>query len=208
MIDKLNFIEVKQHYNQREEMHEQLRQDFQVGNINSYVENALGILDGRGNYSASEHGLGSLILSETSSSRVFQLAKDLDGCIKTSHIPTIIYKSNISYLKISVGSEMAMMLRPNDFWVGNVRTIWAHLLVKHDWKKLKANEELNLYKDNDRTSEMEYRVWRDLYLSAETNLSKIAELGTETAKKQKISHGKFKFLWADAIASYLYNNVR
>lgn len=205
MIDQLDFKEIREHYDRRKETHRLLRNEFDVANINSYVRLALGIEDARGNYSASEHGLGPLILAEPNSNSVFRLAQELERCTKKSHIPEIIYRWRIPYLKISVGSEMGMMLRPNDFWVGNARTIWAHLLLKHEWRLSIANEELELYRDSDRTSEMDYQVWRYLYLAAERNLSIIAEMGNEEAANQGVEPGEFKFLWADTIASGLYN---
>ncbi len=83
MINVLDFSEIKGYYDLRKNMHEQLRRDFISGDVNSYVGNALGINDSRGNYSASEHGLGQSILAETSANRVFRLAQDLEKCIKS-----------------------------------------------------------------------------------------------------------------------------
>jgi len=34
------------------------------------------------------------------------------------------------------------MLNPRRYWVTNVRTIWAHLLVKHNDDVCRANDEL------------------------------------------------------------------
>jgi len=172
--------------------------------MTQYVRLALGITDANANYSAAEHNLGPKILSESTPERVFELAQALDACKKKSHVPDIIYRHGILYLKISVGSEMAMMLRPDDFWVGNVRTIWAHLLLKHKWNYDRANEELELYKDSDRDSEMDYRVWRDLYLATESSLATLVSLSNIEAQRQSVVPGRYKFLWADAIANGLY----
>ena len=205
MINELDFNEIREHYDLRQEMHEFLRNEFLAENIDSYVRNAIGVDGNRGNYSASEHGLGPSILGESTPNSVFRLAQDLNRCTKDSHIPDIIYRRRIPYLKISVGSEIAMMLRPNDFWVGNVRTIWVHLLLKHDWNRRLANEELDLYRDSDRSSEMDYRIWRDIFLSLKPSLLRICELGNEEAITQGVAPGELRFLWADAIASNLYN---
>lgn len=89
--------------------------------------------------------------------------------------------------------------------LGNVRTIWVHLLLKHEWNRRLANEELELYRDNDRNSEMNYRIWRDIYLSLKPSLLKICEMGNKEAIRQSVEPGELKFLWADAIASSLYN---
>ena len=72
----------------------------------------------------------------------------------------MIYERSISYLKISVGSEIAMMLKPDIHWVGNKRTIWSHLLVKHGMNQRPANQELRLYYARDDDSEMDYSLWQ------------------------------------------------
>ncbi len=47
-----------------------------------------------------------------------------------------------------------MMLRPKRYWVGNVRTIWSHLVIKHGMDQRRANTELQLCYDGERESEM------------------------------------------------------
>ena len=112
------------------------------------------------------------------------------------------------YLRISIGSEIAMMLNPDKYWVGNVRTIYSHLLLKHNGNQQRTDEELQLYREPDgsRPSEMEYKIWRDLYLPLENSLKSIAVMGDSEAKKQGSSKEQYKFLWADAICSMLYSD--
>ena len=111
------------------------------------------------------------------------------------------------YLRISLGSEIAMMLNPDKYWVGNIRTIYSHLLLKHNGNSMTANEELRLYREPDgsRPSEMEYKIWRDLYLSLDSSLKQIANIGNEEAKKQGAPVGEHVYMWADAISSHLYS---
>jgi hypothetical protein len=97
-----------------------------------------------------------------------------------------------------------MMLKPSEFWVANVRTIWAHLLIKHGDNYNYANEELTLYRDQERGSEMDYQIWSDIHNSLETSQTRLHDLGIVEAEKQKVNVGKLKYLWADAIANEIY----
>lgn len=205
MLSHVSIEEIKEHYLVRELTHKELVNLFRTKQIDKYARLAIGVAKSTGNYSAYEHGLGPDILAENTVDRLFNLAEELFACKSANHIPNIIYKFKLPYLKISVGSEMAMMLRPNDFWVGNVRTIWSHLLIKHHRDYSRANEELELYKDSDRTSEMDYQIWRDIYLSLQPSLDELINMGNEKAAQSNIKPGSLKYMWADAIASALYD---
>ncbi len=205
MLSHVSIEEIKEHYLTRELTHKELLNLFKTKQLEKYARLAIGITKSTGNYSAHEHALGPNILEENTAERIFNLAEELFACKSANHIPNIIYKFKLSYLKISVGSEMAMMLRPNVFWVGNVRTIWTQLLTKHNCNYNRANEELELYKDSDRTSEMDYQIWRDIYLSLQKSLDELIKLGNEKAAQQNVKPGSLKYLWADAIASALYD---
>ena len=107
-------------------------------------------------------------------------------------------------MKISVGSEMAAMLRPDQNWVTNVRTVYSSLLLRHQGYVIRANEELSLYRDQDRDSEMDYAIWRDFHQHLGDDLLQLATLGNRVAATQEIEPGGISFLWADAIANELY----
>lgn len=203
-IEHIAMVNVRSHYDDRVKIHKILKSRFMSNKVKDYVNLALGIEDHRGNYSASEYKLGAQILMENTPSSVFSLAQKLFSCKLVAHIPKTIYNANTQYIKIGVGSEMAAMLRPESFWVGNVRTIWTHLLIKHDWDYDNVKEELQLYKNNDISSEMAYQIWRDIYLSMEPNLSKLVEIGNKSASQNGVKPGRLKYLWADAIANELY----
>ena len=115
-----------------------------------------------------------------------------------------IYSARIPNLKISVGSEIAMMVRPETFWVANTRSIWAHLLVKHSFDYVKANEELRLYRDPERSSEMDYRLWKSIYIVMEKDLIRLGQLGETEAIAQKVKRGEDRNIWFDAIANAIY----
>lgn len=204
ILQRLNFVDVRELYDERMCVHHRIKTEFKQGNTGQYAQLALGIMDSRGNYSAAEHGLGPKILSLSPESRVFKLAQQLYECKSPKQIPDVVFQAGIKFLKISVGSEMAAMLRPGTFWVTNVRTIWAHLLIKHADDVKKANEELKLYRDPERTSEMDYRIWSDIHVKLDVALTRLVELGKEEADQQKVEPGTFTYLWADAIANSLY----
>jgi hypothetical protein len=205
MITELNFQRVRERYDARLNSHLSLRTQYAGGIVNAstYIASALGITDAHANYSASEHNLGPLILGESGPERIFQLAQRLGVC-QRNHVPRVIYEAEIPYLKISVGSEIAMMLRPDEIWVGNRRTYWTHILVKNDWRRGPANEALELFRENEPNAEMDYRVWQYLYLDIAKSLEEVATRGEELAKLHNIEPGHYKFLWADAIATSLY----
>jgi hypothetical protein len=205
IIAELDISGVREHYQSRERTHTTLRKLFDAGAVEDYVNLALGITNPAGNYSASEHGLGPRILDENSHQDVFNLATEIEVCPNTHHLPDLIYRHRLPYLKISVGSEIAMMLKPKVHWVGNVRTIWSHLLIKHKGTRSRANQELKLYRDDQRDSEMDYLIWRDIYIALEPNILTVGRLASEAAAAHNVTPGPLRFMWSDAVASYLFD---
>lgn len=204
---EIDMHDVKAHYMRRKKISSNLIELLENAAEQEYVELAVGITDPLANYSAYEHRLGPRILNNNSISSVFNLALRMSSKnLKITHLPKTIYDANLPYLKISVGSEIASMLQPNKFWIGNVRTIWSHLVIKHkgDWEK--ANEELELYRIGDVSSEMNYQIWRDIYLSMEHSLNVIESVSYVLAKQDAIKPGKLKFIWIDAVCSALYES--
>lgn len=174
----------------------------------AYVPLALGITNNAGNYSAAEHGLGKRIIASNTPTAVFGLAEALFRCSSSRKIPKLIYDQNLKYLKISVGSEMSMMLKPNKFWVANVRTIWAHLLIQTGDDYQRANDALSVYRTSadETNSEMEYSKWSEIHALLETSLKHLYTLGVKEAERQKVLPGEYLYLWADTIANALYTN--
>jgi hypothetical protein len=127
-------------------------------------------------------------------------------CADPKQVVDTIYAARIPYLKIGVGSEIAMMVRPEAFWVANTRSIWAHLVLKHGFSYGRANEELRLYRDPERTSEMDYRLWKAIYLVMAPDLIRLGELGDSEAERQGVAPGKKRNIWYDAIANELYED--
>ncbi len=206
-IYDLDMEAVRNHYFVREQAHRRGRELFEAGDVTGFVNLALGITEDAGNYSAAEHGVGPRILSASPSAArdVFALATTIWGCPNTNHLPTIIYRPAINYLKISIGSEIAMMLKPDCHWVGNKRTIWSHLLVFHQMDQRRANEALRLYYARDDDSEMDYEVWRDLYLRVGPDLLALGAMATAAAENQGVQPGALRYMWPDAVATFLFD---
>jgi hypothetical protein len=200
----LDMNDVRAHYQRRSAVSKKLTRLLKSSNAKPFADLALGISDVDGNYSAAEHGLGPQILATRPATAVLELGKRLAVCDEPKQMVDTIYGAKIPNLKISVGSEIAMMVRPETFWVANTRSIWAHLLVKHSFNYARANEELRLYRDPERTSEMDYRLWKAIYLDMEKNLIRLGEIGAAEAIAQKVTKGRGRNIWLDAIANAIY----
>jgi hypothetical protein len=204
ILDQLEMQSVAKHYDERLSVSEHLRKLLKHGDAKQFALVALGISEPHANYSAKEHGLGPRILSAVRPTAVLNLATKLAQSATPLEMVESIYRENIPYLKISVGSEIAMMIEPEKFWVANTRSVWAHLLVKHKFDYRKANEELKLYRDDDEDSEMAYKKWKAIYFEMRSNLVELGRRVEKRAAKQKISVGAAKNIWFDAIANALY----
>lgn len=202
---EIDLAQVREHYDRRCSAANDIKRLLNENSVTDFVDLALGISNPIGNYSANEHELGPQVLNNNSPESVFRLASQLNSPgLNVNHLPRTIYDSNISYLKIGVGSEIACLLQPKRFWVCNVRTLWSHLVIKHkgDWEK--ANEELDLYRIGDVSSEMNYQIWRDIYLSMSETLSEINRVSLIWSQEQQVQSGDLQYLWIDALCNALY----
>jgi hypothetical protein len=78
-----------------------------------------------------------------------------------------------------------------------------HLVDKH--KNLSdAERELELYHDDDTSSEMAYTNWQALHADLAASMPRIAEESAQLARRGRVVPGPITFLWADAISDYLY----
>lgn len=194
---------VREHYLRRIAIGKELN-NLLSRNSKKYVPLALGITEIDGNYSASDHDLGPKILSERTPAVILKLAKVLASCKSHQAMLNFIYSAAVPWLKVSVGSEIAMLLKPATFWVANTRTVWAHLLLKHDFDYEVANEALRLYRIEDPSSEMAYKIWKAIYMEMESSVIAFTALGNKEAQLQKVKPGEQQNLWFDAIANELY----
>lgn len=207
ILDTLDWSAVRGQYDLRLKASNDLARLYASKAANKFAELALGISDPDGNYSAAEHGLGPRILDANwnSEQRVFDLAGSFASLTDARIVPELIRRAHLKYLQIGVGSEISAMINPKMCWVANTRTIFTHLLIKHGDNVGKANEELRLYRDSDASSEMTYELWSYIHAELDVALTRIAKLGNEQSRKAKIEPGGSTYLWADAIASYLYD---
>jgi hypothetical protein len=204
MLSHLDMKEAHDHCKKRLAIHQQLAKFLYSDDDESFVRLVLGISDTAGNYSASEYQAGNIIVQANGAQANIDLAKKLDNCSAPAKIPDIITNSRLSYLKISVGSEMSIMLLPSKFWTANVRTVWASLLIKYGDNYEAANEDLALYRSSSSESAMDYSVWAAMHPTLEIPLSRLYHLGVEEANRQNVKPGRQTYLWADAIADMLY----
>jgi hypothetical protein len=197
---------VADHYNKRLEASERLKKLYDESSADAFARSALGISEPDCNYSANEHKLGPRILSLVKPVDVLNLAQQLMHCDSPQTMIEAIYKRNIRYLKVSVGSEIAMMLNPEKYWVANTRSAWAHLLIKYNFNYKTANEALRLYRDQDDDSEMAYRKWKAIYFDMRPDMIELGNRGDQQAKAKGLEIGSARNIWIDAIANALYEN--
>jgi hypothetical protein len=205
-LDKLDWNEVRSQYDNRIRIHRQLLKLYQNNNLSQFVDLLLGVSNPAGNYSADEHKLGPQIIANNSNAKdqVVTLARKFIDLTTARTVPELIRNAAIRYLKIGVGSEASCMVNPKICWVANTRTIWTHLVIKHADNFAKANEELRLYRSQDDTSEMAYRIWAEIHRELAASMTRIAEEGERLARAASVAPGSIKYLWADAIANALY----
>lgn len=210
MIERLDMSRVKNHYDERLRCHKRLFSLLNNDAEDEYLNLALGISDPCGNYSASEHHLGDSILVNNTHHSIINLARSFLNEDNPRRMLISIQNANLFSLKISVGSEMAMMLKPNVFWVGNVRTIWTHLLCRHNYNLALANEELHLYRTQNPDGQMYYPIWSEIYrlmnVQNNSSIDSVCNTANEVALIQNIESGALKYMWFDAIASSLYDS--
>jgi hypothetical protein len=54
---------------------------------------------------------------------------------------------------------------------------------------------------------MEYRVWKDIYGLMKRSIAEVRAEGNAVATEQGVEPGPLPFLWFDAIANSLYDNL-
>jgi hypothetical protein len=206
ILDTVDWQTVRDHYDERIASHERLVQLHDDHLVEPFFRLAMGIENNNGNYSAAEHGIGPRVASENSNAyqRVFDLAAQLRAVTQGRDVPALVRAAGIRYLAVGVGSELSCMVNPDVCWVANTRTIWTHLVVKHAGNIGRADEELRLYRNGDTSSEMAYRIWAQIHRELDKPMSSIAKMGADLADQEGLEPGPSKYIWADAIANYLY----
>jgi hypothetical protein len=212
-LSKLDTDEVLRHYEKRSLFSQRLNVCFQQHNQKpqfiekKFIELALGLADPVGNDAAVRCKLGEKITRvPDAASRLFRLAKRIhDERPKAQALVQVINEEHIQYVNIAVGSEMAMMLCPDDYWATNLSIIWAYEYAKRNCTSDYANKMLTKYLDtlNDRyrgpsVSKHYCTAWDILYPKLKLNLDKIGEVPKEPP-------GSLRNVWNDAVATVLFD---
>jgi len=207
ILDNLDWGTIRQNYDRRMAVHKLLIGRLDKRDARNFAKLALGIDDPDGNYSAHEHSLGGKVLAFNGPDpwpMVLDLGAELREVARGTDVPTRVRAARISYLGISVGSEMACMLQPGVCWITNSRSVWYFLLEKHGGDYAKADEELKLYHTGQQGSEMDYDLWAALPPRLGPKLKNLASEGARESKASGVAPGPQIYLWADAIANQLY----
>lgn len=201
----LDWDAVRAGYDARAACHRRLIKLHRANRPQAFVQVALGIADAVGNFSASQYALGPKILASNTRApeRVQELAGQFGQLESAQRVPPLVRGAALSYLGISVGSELSCMMNPQVCWIANVRTIWTHLLVKHDDSIDTANEALQYYRAED-SGEMAYKIWRDIHRELDTAMTRIGDRAEHLAQRAGIEPGPLKYLWADSVADAMY----
>lgn len=207
ILREVDWSEVKSQYQMRSKISAELRTLMNDGQVRKFAELAIGISDDAGNYSAAEHPRikASIPTNLNWMGRVFNLAKEFIPLKNASEVPQLIDRANLDYLKISVGSELSCMMNPKVCWVCNVRTIWTHLA----WTRGpgEAEELLKAFRIGDSDSEMAYSNWSvGFHPDLGGSLTEVSEEGKKLSLAANVPPGELTFLWADAIASHVYDD--
>ena len=120
---------------------------------------------------------------------------------EANELRDVLFQRNPLFgLGISIGSEIACMLKPDTFCVTNVRTVYTEAYsrtgsIEH------ANELIELYRDK-KQSEIDYNVWVKLHpFVGEKLRGLITHIeNVDITKEQK----QYPYLYADCIASSLF----
>ena len=210
-IEQLNIETLKEHFEIRVQLHKDLQNMLEPKNVKQdytdFLNLALGISDRYGNFSANEHGLGELILAHNTNESIIKLVGKLRLAEDPKQIPDFIYDANLPYLKISVGSEIALMLQPNLFWVANIRTLWTDFLVSQNYNLKNTNEQLKLYRQATREdSALEYKYWRSEYTKMTNKIGALVDEAYPISHSLQIDTNKYKYIWFDCLANAMYEN--
>ena len=205
-LNQFNYIDfraVHDEYDRRLAIGREMNRLLEKRDARGFAGLALGIRDGAANYAASTHQLGPKILRAGRESRVVDLAGRLKDAENAEAVLLAIRSAGIPWLKIGVGSEMAMMLSPERHWAVNIRTVcWHQLTIDGDnWKSLADQKELYA---RGLESEIDYSLWESLFPELRGSLRRLYKLGSMAARRTGPDPGDKTYLWADALASRMF----
>ena len=205
-LNNLDWKEVASHFRNRVKTSQELLKLHDDKKSNAFAELAIGASNSAGNYSAAEHPVLMAGIAENRNweQRVYDLATRFRPLTDAGGVPSVIHAAQIGYLQISVGSELSCMVNPEICWVCNVRTIWTYIAWTRNPQD--AEEQLKLFRLGSSYSEMAYINWAEpFHPMLGAPLLEIAAEGRARASRGDLDVVPgYRFLWADAIASYAY----
>lgn len=210
-LKELDFAEINDHFYTRIEVHQRIKDLFQkledFEDKKYFTEFILGLHDVHANYSANSphlHVGGETIIKGNLIS-VYDRVIALVHCLlnsETDELRDVLFRRNPLFgLGISIGSEIACMLKPDTFWVTNIRTVYTEAYLRTGSIEL-ANELIGLYRGG-RQSEIDYNIWVKLHPFVGEKLRELITHieTTYIPKEQK----QYPYLYVDCIASSLFD---
>lgn len=197
----LDWPTVRACYKARTAAAKELRALYDGDDHDSFARYALGMVDPAANYSAHDWVLGPKIIGNNlrATARLHDLATELLAARNPRKVTSLIRAAGLAYCKVGVGSELSCLLAPDVYWVCNARSLWTHLLVRHGDLD-RANEALELYRDDEEESEMYWRKWAALHREVGPDMRRLVEASRLYTRKI----GKVEYFWADAICTMTY----
>jgi hypothetical protein len=203
LVRKLDREELRAAYGDRLAASRELNSWFYTGQVETYAVKAVAKdwrEDGIYNWSSAVHRNGPQICAQNTCISIFDLAQSLVTCPDAKAVMRCIRNPARPMIGPSVASEMAMMLWPDRFYCGNLRTFWAYLVDKPGGTIEGANEQLELFADHNADCEIPYSVWSDLYEPLAPTIGRLALHGAKLLDIESID-----FLLGDTVASKLYD---
>ena len=196
-IAKVNFESVYDHYTARIDARNTILTLFKkaitIEDKKYLAEYILSIHNLHANYSAHRYGGGKIILSSNPNAH-HRLLLFVNSLMTSEEKELIkrIKECGMLNLAISIGSEIACMLRPDYWWVTNRRTVWAKTLVDTGNSDM-AYELIRMYQQ-----EVKYTLHPDVKLGLIKLMSYIKEDNLPKDLNQ------YFYLFADCVANDLY----
>lgn len=206
VLDDVEWDAVRRHYDERVVVHQRLLRLAEGKLVKPFFRLALGIDDPAGNYSAAEWSIGPKVAASNArpEERIFELAGKFRALASGRTVPALVRQADLRHVAIGVGSELSCMVNPRACWVANTRTIWTHLVWEHKGSIATVDEALALYRDGETEGAMAYKIWETIHGLLENSMRRIAAEGAERARQARVEPGAIEYLWADAVANYLY----
>jgi hypothetical protein len=79
------------------------------------------------------------------------------------------------------------------------------MLVRNGMNQQCANDALTEFYKGNSDEQMNYNLWPSLYLALEPDIRTLGQMAAEGAAKQDVTPGRYTYMWADAVATSLFN---